>query len=117
MADGEKLNFMDGSDLYCLFGNIIDNALDAVKSIENQNLRIINLMVKSQGDMVIIQEDNYFHGSLTFRDGLPLTTKKNTDYHGFGMRSIRMIVQKYEGQLTTYANGDIFHLNILFSSV
>lgn len=116
MADGEKLNFMDGSDLYCLFGNVIDNALEAVKAIAEQERRVINLVVKTRGDMLIIQEENYFDGSLTFRDGLPMTTKEDTGYHGFGMRSIRMIVHKYEGELTTYTNGDVFHLNILFSS-
>lgn len=115
MADGEKLSFMEDGDLYCLFGNIIDNALEAVKAIGEQQRRIINLVVKSRGDMLIIQSDNYFDGERTFRDGLPVTTKADKNYHGFGMRSIRMIVHKYEGELTAYAADDVFHLNILFS--
>lgn len=116
MADGEKLNFIDGSDLYCLFGNIVDNALEAVKALEQRDRRVINLLVKAQGDLLIIQEDNYFDGTLTFRDGLPVTTKEDKNYHGFGMRSIRMIVQKYDGTLTTSVDGDVFHLNILFGA-
>lgn len=115
MADGEKLDFMEGSDLYCLFGNVLDNALEAVKAIGQRERRVINLVVKTRGDMLIIQADNYFDGSLTFQDGLPVTTKEDKGYHGFGMRSIRMIVHKYEGELTTYISGDVFHLNILFS--
>ena len=115
MADGEKLDFMEGSDLYCLFGNVLDNALEAVKAIGQRERRVINLVVKSRGDMLIIQADNYFDDSLTFQDGLPVTTKEDKGYHGFGMRSIRMIVHKYEGELTTYISGDVFHLNILFS--
>lgn len=116
MADGEKLDFLDGSDLYCLFGNIVDNALEAVKAISEQERRVINLLVKAQGNLLMIQEDNYFDGTLTFRDGLPVTTKEDKNYHGFGMRSIRMIVRKYDGELTTYVDGDVFHLNILFGT-
>lgn len=116
MADGEKLAFMDGGDLYCLFGNIIDNALEAVSALAQRERRVINLVVKARGDLLVIQEDNYFDGTLAFRDGLPMTTKEDKGYHGFGMRSIRMIVHKYEGELTAYGNGDVFHLNILFSA-
>lgn len=116
MADGEKLDFIDGSDLYCLFGNIVDNALEAVKAISEQERRVINLLVKAQGNLLMIQADNYFDGALTFRDGLPVTTKADKNYHGFGLRSIRMIVHKYDGTLTTYAEGDVFHLNILFGA-
>ena len=66
--------------------------------------------------MVWAQEENYYAGDLTFRDGLPVTTKADKDYHGFGMQSIRMIVRKYEGELNTYTSDGVFHLNILFTT-
>lgn len=97
MADGARLTFMDDGDLYCLFGNIIDNALEAVKAIEEEQRRVINLVVKARGNMLVIQSDNYFDGERAFEGGLPVTTKADRNYHGFGMRSIRMIVHKYEG--------------------
>lgn len=116
MADGEKLSFLEDSDLYCLFGNVVDNALEAVKQLEERERRVINLVVKARGGMLIIQEENYYAGDLTFRDGLPVTTKADKDYHGFGMQSIRMIVRKYEGELNTYTSDGVFHLNILFTT-
>lgn len=61
-----------------------------------------------------MQEENYFNGTRRFEDGLPVTTKPDTSSHGFGMRSLRMIVKKYGGALTTYVTEDIFHLNIIF---
>ncbi len=114
MVDGEKLDFLESSDLYCLFGNVIDNALEAVAAVPQRERRIISLVVKARGDMLLIQQDNYFDGTLTFQDGLPLTTKADSSCHGFGLRSIRMIVHKYDGELTTHVDGDVFHLNILF---
>lgn len=115
MVDGEKLDFMEAGDLYCLFGNLIDNALEAVKEIDEKERRVINLMVKSKDNLILVQEENYFNGTRRFEDGLPLTTKEDKDSHGFGMRSLRMIVKKYGGELTTSVTGDIFHLNIIFS--
>lgn len=115
MADGARLTFMDDGDLYCLFGNIIDNALEAVKAIKEEQRRVINLVMKARGNMLVIQSDNYFDGERAFEGGLPVTTKADRNYHGFGMRSIRMIVHKYEGELTAYVADGIFHLNILFS--
>lgn len=113
MADGGKLDFIESGDLYCLFGNLLDNALEAVKAIEEKERRIINLVIKTKDDIIIVQEENYFDGTLEFKDGLPATTKDDKNFHGFGMRSLRMIVKKYGGELTTYVTDDIFHLNII----
>ena len=113
MADGSKLDFMETGDLYCLFGNLIDNALEAVRAIDKSERRVVSLVVKAKDGIVLVQEENYFDGTLAFEDGLPLTTKSDKGYHGFGMRSLRMIVKKYGGELTTYVTDDIFHLNII----
>ena len=54
---------------------------------------------------------------IEFKDGLPQTTKGDTQWHGFGMQSIKMIVQKYGGELSAYVVDDIFHLSILFGDI
>lgn len=115
MADGAKLDFMAEGDLYCLFGNIIDNALEAVNAIDERERRVVNFVVKSKNDMLVVQTENYFAGELTFKDGLPQTTKGDKNYHGFGMRSIRTIVNKYGGALSAKAEDGVFYLNIIFS--
>lgn len=115
MIDGKKLEFIEAGDLYCLFGNLIDNALEAVKEIEKKECRIVNVSVKSKGNIVIVQEENYFIGERQFSDGVPLTTKQDKSSHGFGMRSIGMIVKKYGGELKAFTADGIFHLNIIFT--
>jgi len=117
MMDGSKLDFMEPGDLFCLFGNIMDNALESVVKIEQKDKRIINLSVKCQNDMLLIQSDNYYTGNIVFKNGLPQTTKEDAQWHGFGMQSIKMIVQKYGGELSTYVMDDIFHLSILFGDI
>ena len=113
MVDGEKLSFMREADLYCLFGNIIDNAIEAVKAIDDMDKRVISLTAKARGDMLIVQEENYYTGKLVFDDGLPVTTKADKVYHGYGMKSIRMIARAYGGEMTARADGCKFSLSVL----
>lgn len=114
MADGKKLDFMEDIDIYCMFGNLLDNALDAVKKIEPNERRIVDLSVREKDGIILVQEENYFDGVLEFVDGLPVSTKKeDKNYHGFGMHSLCMIVRKYGGVLTASALDDIFRLNIM----
>jgi hypothetical protein len=63
--------------------------------------------------MLHIQEENYCTDNLTFVKGLPVTTKKDTLNHGFGMKSISLIVKKYNGNMSILTEDHIFHLNIV----
>lgn len=75
MADGRRLDFMEDCDVYALFGNILDNAIEAVGQVEAPELHVITLTVDTKDDFLIIECENYFSGKLVFDDGLPLTTK------------------------------------------
>ena len=47
------------------------------------------------------------------QDGLPITTKNEQNYHGFGMLSIRHIVEKYGGTMSVRTDQNLFRLDIL----
>ena len=113
LADATDFDFMKAGDLYCLFGNLIDNALEAVKKIEEVEKRVISLSVRKKGGFIIIEEENYYVGDLSFEDGLPVTTKEDKNYHGFGMRSLRLIAREYGGELTSSAKDQVYKLSIL----
>ncbi len=113
MIDGELLSFMKKSDVYSLFGNAIDNAIEAVDKINDEEKRCINVRVKKSRGMILIHVENHYLGELSFEEGLPQTTKKDKRYHGFGMKSIRMIAEKYHGFLSAGSKDNIFSLDIL----
>ena len=114
MADGRRLGFIEDSDIYALFGNILDNAMDAVEKVEDPDHRLISLTVSVRDDLVLIEEENFFEGdSLDFEEGLPVTTKQERLYHGFGLRSIRTLTEKYGGDMQIEAKDGIFRLSIL----
>ena len=113
IAEGEKLGFMDTMDLYSLFGNALDNAIESVIREEDERNRIISFKVASHGQILSIHFENYIGHELTFEDGMPVTTKADKKYHGFGMLSIRHIVEKYGGTLQIASGGALFQMNIL----
>ena len=63
--------------------------------------------------MVLIHVDNEYVGEIRMEGGLPQSTKGDPLNHGFGMRSMSLIAEKYGGTLSTAAEGNIFNLNIL----
>ena len=57
-----------------------------------------------------------FNGSVIFDEsGLPKTTKENKIYHGFGMKSVAIIVEKYRGNLKITAKDGIYKIDIIFA--
>lgn len=113
MADGSKLEFMRLEDIYAVFGNALDNAITAVLQIDNPEKRVVSLKMITRNNLLVIQIENYFDSTLHFEEGLPLTTKHNRQEHGFGMKSIRYIAEKYGGTMTVNAADQIFTLQIL----
>lgn len=113
MAEGDAIQFMSPGDIYSLFGNALDNAIEAVSRLPDPEQRTISVSVIAKGQMVSIHAENYFSGTLEFEEGLPQTIKEDKAYHGFGMRSMRTVAEKYGGYLTAKAQSGVFHLNLV----
>ena len=114
MADGRNLDFLTPVQIYSLFGNIIDNAVEAVSKLTDETRKVISLTVTREGDSLVIEESNYFDGQLKISDGLPETGKADSSRHGYGTRSIQYIAQQYSGTMDISAQGEMFFLNVVF---
>lgn len=110
--DGTAALFLAEEDIYSLFGNILDNAIEAVMQ-EDADKRAVTLNVAGQNGFLVIHSDNYCAQKPQFRNGLPLTTKEDGNFHGFGMQSIRYTAEKYGGSANAMVEGDFFNLNVL----
>jgi sensor histidine kinase regulating citrate/malate metabolism len=113
LVDGSALDPMKPGDVYALLGNALDNAMEAVADVSDPGRRYIALRVRRSRGLVAVHVENAYAGERTFVDGLPVTTKADTRYHGFGMRSIRMICEKYDGHLSVAARDGVFSLTVL----
>lgn len=113
MVDGSALSAVSDADLYAIFGNLLDNAIEGVMGLDDPEQRAIGLTVARAGRFLVIHTENYFNHPVELTDGLPVTTKRDRRYHGFGMRSLRLLAEKYGGSLSIEPDGDIFNVNIL----
>ena len=112
IIDGTLFNFMTETEIYSLFGNALDNALESCSKVTDAEKRVISLKAAQRGDMVVLHVENFFEAALNMVDGMPVTTKKGSG-HGFGLRSIQQIAEKYSGVATVQAEGNIFKLTVL----
>lgn len=117
IIDGKLLSFMEDGEIYSLFGNVIENAIEASKEVENVRERVITLKIKKVAGGVFCYEENRTQGNLVFKDGLPVTTKNDAKYHGYGMKSIQMTVNRYHGTLSVKAEGNRFMLSLFFPEI
>ena len=92
----------------------MDNAIECEKKIPEPEKRLIHMAVFAQKNFVILRFENYFQGRLDMKEGIPLTTKKREKgYHGYGIKSIKYTVKKYEGAISLSAKDNWFQLKIL----
>ena len=113
MADGEKLDFLTPVQTYTLFGNIIDNAVEAVKPLPLEE-RVISLSCWEEKDSLVVEESNYFSGRLELDHGLPATSKGDSSRHGFGTKSIQYIAAQYGGTMDIKVVDNMFFLTVRF---
>ena len=113
VADGSQLGFIDTIDLYSILGNAMDNAIEAVEKIEEKEKRQIDVMIYRQHNFLVMNIINPIPEQLIYEEGIPLTNKKDKLSHGFGLRSIRQILRKYEGFLNISEEDGCFSLKML----
>lgn len=113
-GDATSLDCLAEHEIYSLLGNALDNAIEAVENLE-QEKRHITLTMNSIGDLVTIDITNYFDGNIKKNDGLPETTKKEEPgYHGFGILSMKKIVEAHKGGIKVSTNENLFTVSLYF---
>ena len=67
----------------------------------------------SQKNFLIIRFENYCETALQFDMELPVTTKDDGQFHGYGLKSLRYTVHKYGGEVDIDVQDNWFALKIL----
>jgi signal transduction histidine kinase len=114
VVDGALLNFIHVTDLCAIFGNALDNAMESVILISDPEKRLIHLSVSARKNFLLIQVSNYCEHEVKMVDGqMPQTTKADAKNHGYGLKSIRYSVEKYDGSVAVETKDHWFELRIL----
>ena len=98
------LTFMSDGDLTSLFGNLLDNAMEAADGIPDSYIEI-NICKRENTPFVLITVVNSCRRNPFLNAGSRLsTTKPDKQAHGFGIKSIRKVSEKYHGDIQMYYN-------------
>lgn len=94
---------MNGTDLVSLLTNIIDNACEELRRIQESEM-ILN--IKGSGKQLIITERNICRRNHDFE------TTKNKKEHGYGLKIIQEIANKYDGNIEKHIIDDVYELSV-----
>ncbi|MEC9484856.1 MAG: GHKL domain-containing protein [Candidatus Izemoplasma sp.] len=114
VAEGESLSFLPVMDLVSLFGNALDNAIESVAQISEEEKRVIKLTIITKNQFVITKLENYYETPIIKGNNAFLTTKKDKKRHGYGLKSIKALVEKHSGELSIDTTNNWFKLVIMF---
>ncbi len=115
IIDGKLLNFLSPRDIYSLFGNALDNAIEALEDIPENN-RSISIIVKKKLNFISIHIENFLEKEIIIEDDRPKTSKEDASLHGFGFISMKEIVERYKGTITYETKNNTFSLNVILPS-
>lgn len=87
------------ADLTAVLGNLLDNAIEAVKACEEN--RFINLTIRRINHMLVIKVENSCAKEPVLKNGVPETTKDDKTHHGWGLKSVLAAAEQYDGTLET----------------
>lgn len=103
---------IDRIDLCVVLGNLLDNAAESCAKTGGGKIRLKFLQ---HSNMLNIILSNTFAGEVEIKDCVPETSKENALAHGFGLKSVRSIVQKYKGDMRISAENGQFTVSVLLT--
>ncbi len=99
-----------------LFGNLLDNAIEACCLVETEE-KWIEIQIQQINQLLSIEVINTFETPCIRKQGVFETIKEERSVHGYGIKSMRRIVDKYQGIITYEEKEKIFTTKITFFNV
>lgn len=103
---------IEENDLCSLLMNLMDNAIDACRKEKDGD---IQLQIHTDSQYLYISIKNRSSVDVLKSNPLLLTSKKDSDNHGIGMRVIRSIVTKYQGYFQNYWENGVYVVDIMLT--
>ena len=104
VANGSCLGFIEAGDLYALFANALDHAVESAVQAARPECRVIDLLVCVRQGFVVVN----------IISPLRSPEKQANRSAQYELKVIRRIVQKYKGTLTLEEQGEFFAEKIIF---
>ncbi len=102
---------MKESDYCVVLGNLLENALRAVKTLSEERRKVTVISSLLSDTIIGLSVDNPYSGRIRFRkNGLPRSDREG---HGIGLTSVMNTVKRYDGSMNITAEKNIFSVDIV----
>ena len=105
---------IEDRDLACLFGNILDNAIEAIADLDEKRIEIL-FSVENASRMIIFK--NTIGKSVLKTNPELRSTKNDSSSHGYGHKIVEKIVKDRRGMIDYFEEGDMFGVQIIFPGI
>ena len=104
-------------EISILFFNLLDNAIEANKKISENQKKWVQLKGEKKGSQFFLQIENPYAGNIVWSNGLPVSTKKEKDLHGFGLESVKAMAEERQGVMELEDKDGKFCVSLLLNQV
>jgi len=105
----EEGSFIETLDVSTIFGNLVDNAIEAADK-SNESEKYIFVKVQKEVNCMIIVIKNSMMG--IYNDNVR-TSKPNSSFHGYGLKNVKNALKKYNGELDIKRSDNEFMISIV----
>lgn len=103
---------LNSSLMTSIISNALDNAIEALSSLEEEK-RWLNLTIGYNKKKIVIIVENPYQGVINKDDDNILTSKKDKANHGLGLKSISSAISKENGLISIKTDNNIFKIKIM----
>ena len=110
-VDNINMDFLEAIDATTIFGNLIDNAIEAQEKVTGE--RYIHVSIIPYQEMVLVKIENTSL-PIRWKNGLPISDKGKN--HGIGLLNVKRSIKKYDGDITFKQKDDVVIVDLFLNS-
>ena len=104
----------DDSDTCSLLGNLLDNAIEACMRMDENADKWVSVKIENQKQLLFIKIENSVNEAPVMEKGKPVSVKKDKMRHGYGLKNVERILNKYDGTIAYLSRDKAFQIKLLF---
>lgn len=110
-VDNINMNFLEAIDTTTIFGNLIDNAIEAAEKVNGE--KFIRISILPYQEMVLVRIENS-SPPLKWKNGMPVSEKGKN--HGIGLLNVKRSIEKYDGDMTFDQQNSVVTVDLFLNS-
>ena len=109
--DNVELSYIEPIDITTIFGNLLDNAIEAAANVDGE--KYIFIKISAYHKMTVVHIENSC-GKVKWKKRMPVSDKGKG--RGIGLLNVKQSIDKYDGDLQLKQDGNRFVADLFLNS-